>query len=324
MWQRSDSATVETKIRHCRSELTKWTREQNQNSALVIKEAQSALEATLSSEIPNPNSIAHFILILEQAYRDEEALWKQRSRIAWLNSRDLNTAYFHAITRERRTHNRFTILEDSSSTSFYKEKDIARVITEYFKTMFSSIGQVQLDVVEDIIQPCVSPEMNATLIAIPSDDEIRAASLTIDAKKAPGPDGFTTGFFHSYWQIIGPDIIKEIREFFLMGTFPHKMNKTHIRLILKITGLRKVADCRPIALCNTYYKIVAIILTKRLQPILSSLILENQLAFVPQRAISDNVLITHEILHYLKISGATKRRAMAVKTDMSKAYDRIV
>lgn len=114
--------------------------------------------------------------------------------------------------------------------------------------------------------------MNATLITIPSDEEIRVVSLAIHGEKAQGPEGFTAGFFHSYWQIIGPDLTKEIKEFFLMGSFPHKMNETHIRLIPKISGPRKVADYRPITLCNTNYKIIANFLTKRLQPILSSLI----------------------------------------------------
>lgn len=35
------------------------------------------------------------------------------------------------------------------------------------------------------------------------------------------------------------------------------------------------------------------------------------------------MLITHEILHYLRKSGARKHVSMAVKTDMRKAYDRI-
>lgn len=65
-----------------------------------------------------------------------------------------------------------------------------------------------------------------------------------------------------------------------------------------------MSDCRPIALCLVYYKIIAKLLTKRLQPVLYNLVSENQSAFVSQRVIADNVLITHEALYYLHTSGA--------------------
>lgn len=102
-----------------------------------------------------------------------------------------------------------------------------------------------------------------------------------------------------------------------------RQNETHVRRIPKMKSSKRVSDYRPITLCTTHYKIIAKLLTKRIQPLLHSLISPSQSAFVPGRAISDNILITHEILHYLRRSGAKKHVSMAVKTDMSKAYDRI-
>ena len=122
---------------------------------------------------------------------------------------------------------------------------------------------------------------------------------------------------------MGSQIILEVQNFFSTGNLPRKINSTHIRLIPKILSPKKVAEYRPIALCTVFYKIISKLLSKHLQPVLQTIVAENQSAFVPNRAITDNVLITHEVLHYLKTSGAEKTCYMAVQTDMSKAYDRL-
>lgn len=166
-------------------------------------------------------------------------------------------------------------------------------------------------------------DQNAKLKEIPSDNEIKEATFSIHPDKAPGPDGFSASFFQANWDAVGPAVIAEVRDFFLSGHLAQSTNNTFVRLIPKSTGAKRTEDYRPIALCNVFYKIISKLLSLRLKPVLATIISENQSAFIPGRAIADNVLITHEVLHFLKNSRAEKKCTMAVKTDMSKAYDRV-
>ena len=53
------------------------------------------------------------------------------------------------------------------------------------------------------------------------------------------------------------------------------------------------------------------------------LISENHSAFVSERLITDNVLVAFELMHYMDHKKGGKDGLMAVKLDMSKAYDRV-
>lgn len=79
----------------------------------------------------------------------------------------------------------------------------------------------------------------------------------------------------------------------------------------------------PISLCNVSYKIISKVLCQRLKKILPQLVSETQSAFVVRCVISDNILIAQEAFHAFSTKDKCKKEFMTVKTDMSKAYDRI-
>lgn len=50
---------------------------------------------------------------------------------------------------------------------------------------------------------------------------------------------------------------------------------------------------------------------------------DTQVAFVEGRLISDNILVAHELLHALNSNNKCSEQFIAVKTDISKAFDRV-
>ncbi|KAE8676050.1 hypothetical protein F3Y22_tig00111634pilonHSYRG00035 [Hibiscus syriacus] len=65
------------------------------------------------------------------------------------------------------------------------------------------------------------------------------------------------------------------------------------------------------------------LVNKKLEGLMASCIHETQAAFLPGRQISGNILVAHELIHYMNSSKNSSNKGAAIKLDIEKAYDRV-
>ncbi|KAL0453719.1 UNVERIFIED_CONTAM: putative mitochondrial protein [Sesamum latifolium] len=121
----------------------------------------------------------------------------------------------------------------------------------------------------------------------------------------------------------GSDVSNSVLRILNEHALLYKMNHTHVVLIPKCDNPETASQLRPISLCNVVLKIASICLANRLKLLMNSIVSQSQSAFIPDRLITDNVLLAFELNHFLKVSNRSKKAFAALKLDMSKAYDRV-
>ncbi|KAF9593492.1 hypothetical protein IFM89_023604 [Coptis chinensis] len=314
----------------CRRELLKWNQKEFGYLQTQMKEINNQLkqlqEHNAMCIMPTESSIQkeqELLIQYDHLLQLQEMHWHQKSRQDWWKLGEMNTKYFHTLVIKRRHRANISQIKDSNGTTHQQREDIGNCFVNYFSDLFSSTVDDLPGSYFDVIPQLVSDEDNECLLRPVQDSEVFEALNHMGSLKAPGPDGFQALFFKNYWNEVGPKVLDLVQNLFNNGAFSKEINHTHIVLIPKTNNPISPDHFRPISLTNVVYKLISKILVNRMRPILLKIISPHQSAFLPNRSLHDNALLTHEAFHTIRSKYNLKQNYFALKLDLQKAYDKL-
>ncbi|KAL3820475.1 hypothetical protein ACJIZ3_006380 [Penstemon smallii] len=315
------------KLESCREGLVMWHKSSfggvSKKVAQIRKKIHSLKTGIVSESAKNEERDLY--LQLEDLLGKEEKMWQQRAKAHWMREGDRNTRYFHSRATGRKKKNRILGVRREDGSWCNRQVEIENVVVDYFSNIFTSNhpSSDEINLVLGAMRSRVSSDDNHHLLQPYTAGEVYQALLSMYPLKSPGPDGFPPLFFQKFWPIVGKDVTNWVLGFLNDGIFDESCNLTNIVLIPKCNNPEYMTQFRPISLCNVVYKIASKTIANRLKPIMNSVISDYQSAFVPGRQITDNALVAFEITHFMKKLTRNRVGQMAIKLDLSKAYDRV-
>ena len=264
-----------------------------------------------------------FLGQLEARDRQEGVFWEQKARVKWLQEGERNTKFFHNSIIQNRNSSKIHKLKKMDGSTVETRREIEEELSQHFSDIRKEYGGDRsraINRITNLIPRTVTKENNEMLIKLVSMQEVEEVINQMAPAKAPRPDGFTSNFFHHFWDLVKEEVLEIVEEFKNKRGVLKSFNTNFISLVPKEVGADRLDKFRPIDLCNVIYKIISKVIINRLKPLLPKLISSKKLGFVERRHILDGVILVHEMLHSLKSS---RTPGMMIKLDIVKAYDKL-
>jgi hypothetical protein len=204
----------EAKIRYLRKLAKGWSANfeaavRKQKKALM--EEYDLLDIKSESQILSAEEMSRLNFILNDLksfWIMEETKAKQRSRDRFILEGDRNSAYFHAVANQRRRKKMIQVL-DGPDGPVTKTKDMLGIAMDYYKDLFGSEDRPDIRLKQDFFSANerVKVDENEMLSRSFSEEEIREAVFSFYADGAPGLDGLSFMFYHTFSDVVKKDLI---------------------------------------------------------------------------------------------------------------------
>jgi hypothetical protein len=173
---------------------------------------------------------------IEDRKRQEEILWKKKSRIQWLMEGECNTKFFYQTIVQRRHSNKITHLISDEGETLHSHANLETNLINYFQNLLTDPipdRQSAINKITRHIPSLVTQEKTTALLRPFTIEEVDQALQDTPKCKAPDPDGFTNDFFHYCWPMIRTKVWEILEDSRVTRKVLQALNPTFLTLVTK-------------------------------------------------------------------------------------------
>lgn len=134
--------SVKTKLEKTQAGLKVWSRNSFGNITKQIASVRKNVKDAGTKAVQGSMGQPDLILTLKEELRillvQEEKLWQQRAKTAWLKDGDQNSRFFHSRASHRFRRNEILKLQRDDGSWCEEEHQIATLFVNYFTSLFRS------------------------------------------------------------------------------------------------------------------------------------------------------------------------------------------
>ncbi|KAL0453173.1 UNVERIFIED_CONTAM: hypothetical protein Slati_1295400 [Sesamum latifolium] len=175
-------------------------------------------------------------LILRLATKLEQHMLQQRAKLAWMKGGDqCSRILFRKVARRRASKRVFQIMNSTGDT-LTDQQEVVNEFVSFYQILLGGerrARSIDLGYLRPWARHVILEEEGRQLLRRVTADEVKQAVFDIDETKAPGLDGYSSGFFKATWPVVGKEVTQAILDFIATGKLLKQVNATFLSLIPK-------------------------------------------------------------------------------------------
>ncbi|KAK4384575.1 hypothetical protein Sango_3047100 [Sesamum angolense] len=175
-------------------------------------------------------------LVFLKATKLEQIMLQQRAKIQWLKGGDQCSRIFFRKVAMRRASKRVFQIMNEDGNNLTTQEDVVNEFVSFYQRLLGGDRRrefIDLRHLRPWARHVLTRDESQALVRPVTREDIKDAFFDIAEDKAPGPDGYPSGFYKAAWPVIGEEVVKAILEFFITGRLLRQVNTTILALIPK-------------------------------------------------------------------------------------------